>query len=96
MNKSNDDMLALSCVHDKNDFISYSCCVTNNVEETKDSIGQDKILIEASSNSSYLSHSSHIYWRLKKFLFLLKNTIIINIPTLRILPQLPRSILPQI
>ena len=60
LNKSNNDMLALSCGHDKNASISSSCCVTNNVEETKDSIGQDKILKGASSNSSSLSHGSHI------------------------------------
>jgi hypothetical protein len=29
LNKSNDDMLALSCGHDKNAYISSSCCVTN-------------------------------------------------------------------
>jgi hypothetical protein len=34
--------------------------VTNNVEEIKDSIGQDKILKGSSSNSSSLSHGSHI------------------------------------
>ena len=60
LNKSNDDMLALSCGHDKNASISSSCCVTNIVEETKDSIGQDKILKGASSNSSSLSHGPHI------------------------------------
>jgi hypothetical protein len=60
LNKSNDDMLALSCGHDKNASISSSCCVSNNVEETKDSIGQDKILKGASSNSSSLSHGPHI------------------------------------
>ena len=60
LNKSNDDMLALYCGHDKNASISSSCCVTNNVEETKYSIGQDKILKGASSKSSSLSHGSHI------------------------------------
>jgi len=60
LNKSNDDMLALSCGHDKNASISSSCCVSNNVEETKDSIGQDKILKGTSSNSSSLSHGPHI------------------------------------
>jgi hypothetical protein len=32
LKKSNDDMLALSCGHDKNASISSSCCVSNNVE----------------------------------------------------------------
>jgi hypothetical protein len=50
-------MLAMSCCHDINASISSSCCVSNNVEETEDSIGQDKILNGASSNSS--SSSSH-------------------------------------
>jgi hypothetical protein len=53
-------MLDLSCGHDKNDSISSSYCVSNNVEETKDSISQDKILNGASSNSSFLSHGPHI------------------------------------
>ena len=47
--KSHDDMLAMSCCHDINASISSSCCVSNNVEETKDSMGQDKILNGASS-----------------------------------------------
>jgi hypothetical protein len=68
LNKSNDDMLALSCGHDKNTSISSSCCVTNNVEETKDSIVQDKILIGASSKSSSLSHGSHIFLMAKGFM----------------------------
>jgi hypothetical protein len=45
-------MLALSCGHDKNASISSSLCVANNVEETRDSMGQDQVLIEDSSNSS--------------------------------------------
>jgi hypothetical protein len=54
-------MLALSSGHDKNASISSSLCVANNVEETRDSIGQDKVLIGASSNSSSSSSlGSHI------------------------------------
>jgi hypothetical protein len=34
LNKSHDDMLALSCCHDKISFIFSSICVTNNVEKT--------------------------------------------------------------
>jgi hypothetical protein len=45
MNKSHDDMLDLSCFHDTNISTSSSCCVSNNVEENKYSMGQDKILI---------------------------------------------------
>ena len=52
-----DDMLALSCCHDKNALFSSSICVTNNVEETKATMGQDKILDGASITSS--SSSSH-------------------------------------
>jgi hypothetical protein len=60
-NKSHDDMLALSSGHDKNASISSSLCVANNVEETGDSMGQDKVLIGASSiSSSSSSLGSHI------------------------------------
>ena len=59
LNKSHDDMLALSCCHDIHASISSSCCVSNNVEETEDSMGQDKILNGASSNSSS-SHVTHL------------------------------------
>jgi hypothetical protein len=45
-------MLALSCGYGKNASISSSLCVANNIEETRDSMGQDKVLIEASCNSS--------------------------------------------
>jgi hypothetical protein len=46
-------MLALSLVAMiKNASISSKLCVPRNVEETGDSIGQDKVLIGASSNSS--------------------------------------------
>jgi hypothetical protein len=54
---SHDDMLALSCCHNKTGLFFSSICVTNNVEETKDSMGQDKILDGASTTSS--SSSSH-------------------------------------
>ena len=61
LNKSHDDMLAMSCCHDINASISSSCCVSNNVEETEDSMGQDKILNGASSNSSSSSSlGSHL------------------------------------
>ena len=45
-------MLAMSCCHDTNASISSSLCDANNVEETEDTLGQDKILNGASSNSS--------------------------------------------
>ena len=61
LTKSHDDMLAMPCCHDKNASISSSCCVSNNVEETKDSMGQDKVLNGASRNpSSSPSLDSHI------------------------------------
>jgi hypothetical protein len=59
-NQYHDDMLTLSYCHDKNASISSSICVTNNAEETGDSIGQDMVLIGASSNSSSSSIVSHI------------------------------------
>jgi hypothetical protein len=60
MNKSYDNMLDLSCFHDTNISTSSSCCVSNNVEENKYSMGQDKILIRASSDSSSSSFGSHM------------------------------------
>src|SRR5215216_4783404 len=61
LNKSHDDMLMLSCCHDKNASISSSACVANHVEENEDSIGQDKVLNRATSAiSSSPSSSSHI------------------------------------
>ena len=41
MSSSHVDMLALSCCHNENTLLSSSICVTNNVEETKDAMGQD-------------------------------------------------------
>ena len=61
LTQSHDDMLAMPCCHDKNASISSSCCVSNDVEETEDSMGQDKVLNGASSNSSPSStHGSHL------------------------------------
>ena len=53
-------MLVMSCGHNINASISSSCCVSNNVEETKEFIGQgqDKILDGASSESAH--SSSHV------------------------------------
>jgi len=59
-NKSHNDMLDLSCFHDSNIYTSSSCCASNNVEENKYSMGQDKILIRASSDSSSSSLGSHM------------------------------------
>ncbi len=47
LTKSHDDMLAISCCHDKNACISSSCCA-NNVEETQHSMEQDVVLNGAS------------------------------------------------
>jgi hypothetical protein len=60
LNKSHDDMLVLSSFHNINASISSSCCVSNNVEETEDSMGQDKILNGASSNSSLSNQVTHL------------------------------------
>src|SRR3954471_8245093 len=62
LNKSHDDMLVFSYCHDKNASISSSYCVANHVEETEDSMGQDKVLNEA-TNAISSSHSSgtHLY-----------------------------------
>jgi hypothetical protein len=60
MNKSHDNMLDLSSFHDTNISTSSSCCVSNNVEENKYSMGQDKILIRASSDYSSSSLGSHM------------------------------------
>jgi hypothetical protein len=55
-------MLIASCCHDTNASISSSLCDANHTEETKDSLGHDKILYGSSSNSlSSSSHGSHIY-----------------------------------
>jgi hypothetical protein len=37
-------MLALSCFHDTNASISSSICDANHIEETEESLGQDKVL----------------------------------------------------
>jgi hypothetical protein len=60
LNKSHDDMFVTPCCHDINASSSYSCCMSNNVEETRDSIGQDMVSIGASSHCSSSSIASHI------------------------------------
>ena len=52
LNKSCDDMLAMSCCHNTNASISSSLCDANIIEETEDTLGQDKVLNGASRNSS--------------------------------------------
>ena len=47
LTKSHDDMLAMSCCHDKNASISSNCCA-NNVEETQHSMEQDVVFNGAS------------------------------------------------
>jgi hypothetical protein len=55
------DMIANPCCHDINASISSSCYVSNNVDEYKGSIGNNKILNGASSISSSSSYlGSHI------------------------------------
>jgi hypothetical protein len=58
--KPNDDMLIASCCHYTNASISSSICDANHIEETGYSLGQDKVLNGASSNSSSSYHGSHI------------------------------------
>jgi hypothetical protein len=61
LSKPNDDMLIMSYCHDTNASISFSLCDANHIEETEDSLGQDKVLNGASSiSSSSSSHDSHI------------------------------------
>jgi hypothetical protein len=60
LNKSHDDMFVTPCLHDINASSSSICCVSNNVEETGDSIGQYKVSIGASSNCFISSIASHI------------------------------------
>src|SRR4051812_26626105 len=61
LNKSHDDMIVFSCCHDKNASISSSACVANHVEETEDSMGQDKVLNEATNAiSSSPSSGTHL------------------------------------
>ena len=45
-------MLVMSCCHDTNASISSSLCDANIIEETEDTLGQDKVLNGASRNSS--------------------------------------------
>src|SRR3954462_9873233 len=61
LNKSHDDMLMLSCCHDKNASISSSACVANHIEENEDSMGQVKVLKrDTSAISSSPSYGSHM------------------------------------
>jgi hypothetical protein len=60
LNKSHDDMFVTPCCHGINASSSSSCCVSNNVEETEDFIGQDMVSIGASSNCSSSSIAYHI------------------------------------
>jgi hypothetical protein len=54
-------MLIASCCHDTNASISSKLCDANHIDETDDSLGQDKVLNGASINSSSSSsHGSHI------------------------------------
>ena len=58
LTKSHDDMLPISCCHDKNVYISSSCCA-NNVEEIHHSMEQDVALNDASrdpTSSSIVTH----------------------------------------
>jgi hypothetical protein len=43
LNKSHGDMLVTPCCHDISASSSSSCCVSNNVEETRDSTWQDMV-----------------------------------------------------
>ena len=58
LTKYHDDMLPISCCHDKNVYISSSCCA-NNVEEIHHSMEQDVALNDASrdpTSSSIVTH----------------------------------------
>jgi hypothetical protein len=45
-------MLAMSCFQDKNAYFSSIFCVAKNVEETKETMGKDKVFNGSSTNSS--------------------------------------------
>ena len=56
LDKSLDDMFALSCCHDKNACVPSNPCIGNNIEETQFSMEQDmnlsSSLINCSSSST--------------------------------------------
>ena len=58
LTKCHDDMLAMSCCHDKNASISSSYCA-NNVEENQRSMEQDMVLIGALRDPTPSSIASH-------------------------------------
>jgi hypothetical protein len=64
-NTSHNDILTSSCCHNIN---ASSCCVSNNVEEIENSIGQDMVSLGSSSIYSSSSIASHICLRKKSIL----------------------------
>ena len=52
LDKSLDDMLVLSCCHDKNACVPSNSCMNNNVEETQFSMEQDVNLCSSKINCS--------------------------------------------
>ena len=61
--KFHDDMLALSCCHDKNACVPSNPCIINNVEETQLSMEQDGNL--SSSLINYSSSSTILFFMAK-------------------------------
>ena len=69
LNKSHNDMLSISCCHDKNACISSSCCA-NNVEETQHSMEQDVVLNGATRDPTLSSIAFSLWIRLQRYLLL--------------------------
>src|ERR1041385_741428 len=65
LNKSHDDMLAISCCHDKNASISSSYCA-NNVEENQRSMEQDVVLNGAARGPKSSSHVTRFFLMVKE------------------------------
>ena len=51
--RSHDDMLALSCCHDKNSCVPSNPCIINNVEETQLFMEQD-VNLSSDTSPTYL------------------------------------------
>jgi hypothetical protein len=60
LNKSHDDMLALSSFHEQNASISYSSLLSNNVKEIEQSMRHENLLNGDSKTSSSSSSGMHM------------------------------------
>ena len=69
LTKTHDDMLAMSCCHDKNASISSNCCA-NNVEETEHCMEQDVVFNGASRDPTLSSILFALWIRRQRYLLL--------------------------